>query len=195
MQYVAAETGGMYIANDNNIDRVLARISEQFTTYYSLGVQPHRGDIRITVKNRPDLRVIAAKRRAPRTREDRLEQNVRTRLYTRNIENPLNVAFQLGTAARRDGHCVVPVRVAVPQPQVPVELTPQYVELRMVMLNEHNDESTVQTVTVPFDSGRAVHVMMLRVRPQRHVFSVGVLNPVSGESSYLQGEIDATGCH
>jgi len=194
LQYVAEETGGLYIANENNVDRVLARMSEQFSTYYSVGIQPARGEIRVSVRNRPDLRVIAAKRMPPRSREERLEQNVRTRLYTRTTENPLAVTIDLGKAAIVNGQCIMPVVVRAPQANLPAELTPTALDMYLVMLNEQNDESAMQRVSVPFDSGRAVHRMMLRVRPERHVLSVAVSNPASGESSFLQTDIDATSC-
>lgn len=194
LQYVAGETGGLYIANDNDIDRVLARMSEQFTTYYSIGIRAQKGELDISVKNRPELRVLATRRRPPRTRQERLEQDVRTRLYTRKADNPLRASFQAGTAAKIDGQCMVPVRVAVLQPKVAPEMTPQKVDVHMVLLNENNDESAVQNVAVPFLSGQAVHAMMLRIRPLRHVMSVAVSNPVSGETSFLQGEIDGTTC-
>jgi VWFA-related protein len=194
LQYVAEETGGLYIANENNVDKVLARMSEQFSNYYSIGIAPQRGEIRVTVRNRPELRVIAAKRIPPRTREERLEEDVRRRLYTRSIENPLDVDLALGKPSNVNGQCVVPVVVKVPRPQLGPELTPQALDIQLVMLNEQNDESAPQRLTVPFEAERLVHTMMLRVRPERHVLSVGVSNPLSGESSYLQRDIDATIC-
>lgn len=194
LQFVAEETGGLYIANENDVDKVLARMSEQFTNYYSIGIAPPRGEVRVSVKNRPDLRVIAAKRMPPRSRDEQLEQDLRRHLYTRSTENPLNIAVDLGTVSRVNNNCVVPVVVKVPKPSLPPELTPQSVEIRMVMLSEQNDESAPQRVSVPFQSERAVHMMMLRVRPERHVLSVAVTNPLSGESSFVQRDIDATGC-
>ena len=195
LQYAAEETGGMYVSNDSDIDNVLARMSAQFSTYYSIGVSPQRGDIRVAVKNRPDLRVLTARRIPPRTRAEELELDVRRRLYTRVSENPLNATMALGTATRIDGNCMIPLRVAVPQPKLAPGLTPDKVDVHMVMLNENNDESAVQQIDVPFRSGRATHSMMLRVRPQKHVLSLAILNPASGESSFLQGEVDGTTCH
>lgn len=194
LEHVAEETGGMYIKNDNDIGRVLTRMSEQFTSYYSIGVAPARGEIRISVKNHPELRVIASKRRPPRTKDDELQQNVRTRLYTRAVENPLNAKLGFGTAARVDGHCVVALRLEIPEQKLPPELTPSVVDVRMVMLNEQNDESELRRISVPFASGRTAHSMMLRIRPERHVFSLSLSNPLSGEVSYLQGEMDGTTC-
>jgi VWFA-related protein len=194
LQFVAGETGGMYIANENDVKNVLARMSEQFSTYYSIGVKPRRGEIRITVRNRPELRIIASKRMPPRTQDDVIDQNVRTRLYTRASENPLDAVLHVGAPKIEDGRCVVPVRLHVPQPELPPDLTPQWVEVRMAMLDEEDDESSLQRFTALFRSGRVAHSMMLRVRPQRHVLSVAVSNPVSMETSYLQSDIDAASC-
>jgi hypothetical protein len=194
LQFVAEETGGQYVANENNIDSVLARMSEQFSSYYSIGIHPQRGEIRITVRNHPELRVIAARRMPPRTREDKLEQTLRSRLYTRAVDNPLDATLGVGRPMILAGQCVVPVRLLIPQPKLPHDLTPQAVELRMVMLNESNDESSVQVAILPFESARIHHVMRLRIRPEKLVLSVAVTNPVSGETSFLQGDIDGTSC-
>jgi VWFA-related protein len=194
VQYVAEETGGAYAANENDIDRVLARMSAQFTSYYSIGIAPPKGEIRVTVKNRPELRVIAARRMPPQTREDKLEQTLRSRLYTRTAENPLNAELRIGTVAMMDGHCVAPVHLTVPEPQLPADLAPVSVELRMVMLNEDNDESAVKAAMLPFGRGAIEHTMRLRIRAERLVLSIAVSNTTSDETTFLQGEIDGTAC-
>jgi VWFA-related protein len=195
LQYMAAETGGLHVGNENDVDRALARMSEQFTTYYSIGIRPAQGDIRVSVRNRKDVTVIASRRASMTTREDRLEQNLRSRLYTRDSENPLAASLTVAPPALKAAQCVAPVRLSVPQPQgLPSELTPTTVELRMVMLNERNEESAVQVATLPFDQGRVEHTMMLRIRPETLVISVAVTNPLSQETSYLQADVDGTQC-
>lgn len=191
LQFVAQETGGRYIANENNVDKVLALMSEQFTTWYSIGVRPRSGDIEVKVKGRPELRVIAARRRAPRSREEEIEQSVRTHLYTRTTENPLNAKVDVEPAMKIDGQCIVNVKLAVAKPQ---PLASDEVELAFVMLNERNDESEVRRVKLPFESERIAHAMTLRVQPQRHVLSLALINPASGEASYLQRDVDGTVC-
>jgi VWFA-related protein len=195
LQHVADETGGMYIANDNDIDRVLARMSEQFSSYYSIGVRPRGGEIKVTVNKRPDLRVLAVKRVPPRSREERIEQNLRTRLYTRTAENPLAISADLGTPATLRGNCVVPIIVRMQPVTLPVELTPPAFDMYLVMLNEQNEESAVQRISIPFEQQQLRHQMMLRVRPEKHVLSIAVTNPKSGETSFLQREVDGTMCH
>lgn len=194
LQYIAGETGGMYIANENNLGKVLAQLSEQFSSYYSIGVRPLPGEVRVTVRNRPELRVLASKRTPPRTLDDELDQNVRTRLYTLASENPLQAKIRVERAAIVDGRCAVAVTLDVPQPALPAELVPPNVEVRMVMLNDLNDETPMQRFVAPFQSGRVFNPMTLRIRPQRHVLSMAVSNPASRETSYLQTEIDGTPC-
>jgi VWFA-related protein len=191
LEYVARETGGRYIQNENNVDKVLSLMSEQFTTWYSIGVRPRGGDIQVKVKGRPELRVIAARRRAPRSREEEIEQSVRTRLYTRATDNPLNAKLDLEPAMKIDGQCLVNVKLAVAKPQ---QLAPEAMDLTFVMLNERNDESDVRRLKLPFESERIAHAMTLRVQPQRHVLSVALINPASGEASYLQRDVDGTVC-
>jgi VWFA-related protein len=194
LQYIAAESGGMYVANENDIDALLGRMSEQFTSYYSIAVRPTRGDIVVKGKNRPELRVFATRRRPPRTKEETLEQDVRRRLYTRDQQNPLSAKLDIGTPARLKGDCVVPVRVLVAEPALQPQLEPKLLDMRVVMLNENNDESAMQRVGVPVVPGRTVQSMMLRVRPEHQVLSLSVSNPLSGESSFLQGDIDGSTC-
>lgn len=197
LQFVADETGGRYIHNENNVDLALARMSEQFSSYYSLGVQPPRaarGDLEVKVKNRPDLRVYATRRIAPRTREEGIEQNVRARLYTRAAANPLDVRLQVGRPSLVAGQCVASVTLEATPPKLTPELTPHAVELHFVMLNERNDESELRRVFVPLQNGRIAHAMTLRIQPRPHVLSLAVANALSGETSYLQGDVDGSAC-
>jgi len=88
----------------------------------------------------------------------------------------------------------VPVVVTMSQPALPAELTAPAYDMYLVMLNEQNEETAVQRVSVPVEGQRFARTMMLRVRPERHVLSLAVSNPASDETSFLQREIDATAC-
>jgi len=123
-----------------------------------------------------------------------LEQDVRRRLYTRGSENPIDAKVNVGTPADIAGQCVAPLHIVVPQPKLAPELTPQTVDVRIVLLNERNDESALQRVSMPFVSGQVAQSMQLRVRPVHHVLSLAITNPVSGESSFFQAEVDGRAC-
>ena len=194
LQYVADQTGGRYVTNENNVDLALTKMSEQFSSYYSLGVRSGRGDLEVKVKNRPDLRVYATRRQAPLTREDEIEQNVRARLYTRASANPLEVRVQVSKPSNVAGQCVAAVRIEATPPKLTPELTPEVAELHFVLLNERNDESELRRVLLPLEGGRITHNMTLRIQPRPHVLSLAVSNPLSGETSYLQGDLDGSNC-
>jgi VWFA-related protein len=194
LQSVAAETGGAYIANDNDVDAVLTRINEQFTNYYSIGIAPQRGTLRVTVRDRPDLRVFATRRMPPRSREEVFEQTLRRHLYVPPTDNPLGADVATGTVRRLQDQCVVPVVLRVPRPAPASDASPASVEVQMVMLNERNDESTPQRLTLPFTSELLTETVILRVRPEHLVLSVGIRNPATDESSFLQRAIDGTTC-
>jgi VWFA-related protein len=194
LQSIADETGGTYIANENDVDAVLARMNQQFSNYYSIGIAPQRGTLRVTVRDRPDLRVFATRRMPPRSREEVFEQTLRRHLYVPPTDNPLGADVATGAVRRIHDQCVVPVVLRVPRPAPASDPSTASVEVQMVMLNERNDESTPQRLTLPFTSEQLTETVILRVRPEHLVLSVGISNPATGETSFLQRAIDGTTC-
>lgn len=198
VQQLTEQTGGRYISNENDVDKILDMISTQFTTYYSLGVQaPPRSrssEAAVTVRNRPELQVIASRPRVPLTREEEIEQNIRARLYTRAAANPLHVTLSAGKPANVAGDCVATVQITATPPKLGAELTPEAMELHFVMLNDRNDESEMRRAHIGFAYGRVTHAMTLRIQPRPHVLSLALANPLSGEVSYLQADIDGAAC-
>jgi VWFA-related protein len=189
-QLVAEQTGGRFIRNGNDIDKVLLAMSEQFSTYYSLGVaadpRARSMDVQVKVKNRPGLRVISARRRTPLTRGEELARNVRSRLYSQQSENPLGATLSVGTPVPIGGRCVATIRIEVPRPVV------ETVGIHFVLLNEKNDESDIRSASVPVTATPLTHSFTIGLQPQKHVFSLAI--DAGGETSYLQKEIDGGGC-
>lgn len=65
---LANETGGTFFSNNNDINRGLANLLDDNSAYYLLGFQPEPAKwdgklhkIKVTVRNRPDLTVVARK--------------------------------------------------------------------------------------------------------------------------------------
>lgn len=189
-QLIAEQTGGRFIRNENDIDNVLLAMSEQFSTYYSLGVtadpKARSMDVQVKVKNRPGLRVISARRRTALTRGEELARNVRSRLYSQQAENPLGATLTVGSPVPVGGRCVATVRIDVPRPVV------EKLGIHFVLLNERNDESDIRSAVLPVTTAPLTHSFTLGLQPQKHVFSLAI--DAGGETSYLQQEIDGTGC-
>lgn len=199
VRYLAGETGGRFIGNENNLGLALEKISAQFSTFYSIGVQPparlRRAEVRVTVKKRPDLRVVTARRRAPLTFDEEVAQSLRTRLYTLKGENPLSADVFIGVPAVLAGRCTIPVGFAVPREKLTLEPGWPTVGLHFVLLDERNLESGIRSAKLPVESeGPFLHRFALGVEPQKYVMSVALVDSISHETSYLQREIDATGC-
>ena len=159
---LAEQTGGRYVGNENDVDRVLSAMSAQFSTYYSIGVSTRkftRADIRVRVKNRPDLRVITARRREPLTVEEETAQRVRSRLYAQHAENPLSANIAIGAPVPMNGRCVATVRVEVPP--TPAATANRSLMIQFAVLNERNDESDVRAELVPASGGAVTHAFSL----------------------------------
>ena len=192
VRYIANETGGRFISNENDLASALAVVSEQFRDYYSLGVRAPSSTrmmkVRVAVKNRPELRVITSRHRRPLTREEELERSVRSRLYLQRAENPLGAEVSLGSPRPRGAQCVVPVQVSA------ATADESMFDLYLALLDERQQESGVQTANLVAERGRVAHSLALGVREGKYVLSLALANRASGETTYLQREIDARNC-
>lgn len=200
VRMVANETGGRFISNENDLSRALTVMSEQFTTYYSIGVRggrsPKMEDVKVTVKNRTGVRVVTARHRRPLTREEQIERAVRSRLYLLSEENRHNAVIRAGVANKAGDRCVVPLQVQVPRADiVPVGNGGKAIELHFAMLDESFQESGLQRATVyPAGDGAVSHLLSLGVKPGKYMLSLAITDPSTGETSYLQRGFDASGC-
>ncbi|HKR66942.1 MAG TPA: hypothetical protein VJZ00_24660, partial [Thermoanaerobaculia bacterium] len=202
MRMVAAETGGRFIGNENDLDHAIAVLTDDVSTYYSLGVRAvdkRSADIEVKVRGRDDLRVLAARRRDLRTQDEVVGSAIRARLYTREQTNPLAARVFMGTAWPEGGKCVAPVQVVVPAEKM--TFVPNLQGLQRGQLEVHamaldgDRESPVRTKRKPIASGAPVEEsLVFGFQPRRYVLSLAVVDGVSGEVSYLQTEFDASIC-
>ena len=196
---VADETGGRYIGDDNNVAAALAKISEQFSTYYSLGVRSQsRGlsNLAVSVKGHPEYRVLASRRRQAIPREEELDRGVRARLYARQEKNTLEASLNVTRPQSVAGSCVAVVTIAVPREKVTL-LNGNEGALRVhfAVLDDRQQESDVKSAIVPIGEGPVTHTMTLAFQQRAYVLSIGLMDQVSGETSFLQRPVDATVCH
>jgi VWFA-related protein len=196
VRMVANETGGRFIANENDLGRALAVMSEQFTTYYSLGIRAPASTrlsrITVRVKDKPHLRVVTARHRRPLTREEELQREVRSGLYTERETNPLGADVFVPTAMEIDGRCVVPLRIDVPREKLLRTGDARGVTLHFALLDARQQESDVRTTVVEVDGdGPIRHPLSLGLQPGRYVLSMVIVDRASGEKSSLRRTIDA----
>jgi VWFA-related protein len=206
LQYFARETGGKLVRNQNDLGRALDAITEEASTYYSLGVRaPSAGnavDVVVKLRNRPELRVVTAGKRGVPSAEERLASSVRSRLYSREQENPLKVMVALVPPRKQQDRCVLTFQIGVPASELTLiptgEASKGELAVRYAILDNADGESNVQSTVKevwPLPKEIVRETVSFGVQAgRRYVLSVAVTDGVSQETSYLQTEVDAGGC-
>jgi len=203
---MARETGGQLIADTNELDLALSRVTEQVTTYYSLGVSaPKNGrgpfDIRVSLRNRPELRVVTAPRRSVKSRSEMIANGVRSRLYLREATNPLDARLHVGVPTREGTRCAVTVGAIVNTKNltlIPIDDAVRgEISFHFAVLDDRQQESQVRSTTKeiwPRPGANVTESVSVGLGPRKYVISTALVDDVSGEASYMQDEIDATVC-
>lgn len=201
---IAGETGGRFITNDNDLDRAIAVLTDQVSTWYSLGVRAQGkgvADVRVRIRGRDDVRVLTPKRRVLQSAEERLAAALRARLYSREEANPLEARISVGLVWPRNGKCVAPVEVTVPRRKLtlvrPTGAVAGELAIHAVALDDREHVSAVYSTkhaVEAADGEQVTRSLLFGLPPRRYVLSVAIADTVSGETSYLQFEVDATIC-
>lgn len=206
LRTAAAETGGSLIENQNDLGKGLATVTEQATTYYSLAVRAPSDasvfDVKVTLRDRPELRVVTAKRRGVPTTEERITGTLRARLYSREQENPLGVMVALVPPHKNANRCSAAFQVAVPSGKLTLlpagDASKGELEVRFAVLDDRDSESEVQTTAKevwPAKGELVRETVTIGLQPaHKYVLSVAVTDGLSQETSYLQTELDSAAC-
>lgn len=198
---LARETGGQVIADTNELDLALARVTDQVTTYYSLGVSApsnERGpfNIAVTLRNRPGMQVVTAPRRSVKSRAEMIANGVRSRLYFREESNPLEARLMVGAPKREGNRCVVNVS-AIVKARMLAFVPNGEISLHFALIDDRQQESNVRSTTKTIRAGlndEVVETVSLGLAARKYLLSLALADNSSGETSYLQQDIDATGC-
>ncbi|HEY0140748.1 MAG TPA: VWA domain-containing protein [Thermoanaerobaculia bacterium] len=201
MQMVAEETGGRYFADENDLEVVMDALAGHVSTYYSLAVRaPQQRDVavRVGVRNRKDVRVLTSRRRSSALQEEAVNAAVRARLYSREAVNPLEANVQFGAAWPDSRRCRVPVQIIIPAgkltagPDGKAEFS-----VRAMVLDSKQRESKIQHMVrkiVPQPDAAVTESIAFGLQPSRYIVSLAILDHVTGETSYIQTEIDTSVC-
>lgn len=198
---LARETGGQLIADTNELDLALARITDQVTTYYSLGVPAPAGakgphDVRVSLPKRSDLQVVTAPRRSVKSRAEMIANGIRSRLFFREETNPLEARLRVSPARREGNRCVVNIGAVVNASKLALVPSGE-IAFHFAVIDDRQQESEVRSTTKSIRPGTAddvVETVSLGLAARKYLLSAALVDNLSGEISYLQQEIDATGC-
>lgn len=198
---LARATGGMVVANQNDLDRALALLDDRLSTYYSIAVRPPAKTeasphIEVRVKDRPKLRVHVATRRGLPSRDEAIGTAVRAQLTRRQEENPLNARLSVQTE-QREGDCIAALQFLLPAEALtllePAAATRGQLDFWLAVADHEGVESParMQSVMVTPQHGATIgHSLLLSLARERYVVSTAVIDRLSGKASYLQREVD-----
>lgn len=206
LSFIAVETGGRAVFNQNDLAPALAGIGRDLGTYYSLAYSPPAGEKKDAGKERRQHRIevrLRDKDWTARYRRGYVEKDAKQWL-TERIEGALNLGItsnplevRLGAGEIRPGdeetfylplHVMIPVERLVFLPQGDSLLAE--VTLRAMIRSVGSGTMTVQDKTVrvkgaPGATGFASLVMELKLDAGTHVTALGVRDEGSGEASFV----------
>lgn len=210
---LASETGGRAIFDANVLGPELARIQQDFGTYYSLGYAPkHFGDSqqhRIEVKvKRPQTKVRHRQAYRDKPVMERTVDRTLTSLFYGTEDNPLEIGVELGDPTpAAEGQFKVPVRLRIPLFKVSFRDQSAEIVARLRLIvatgGMGGEASRVRQVEVPVRISRdkalvamgkyyEYEVMMTLPAGEQKV-AISVRDEGSGLTSYLVRTVDAGG--
>jgi VWFA-related protein len=203
---LAVDTGGRAMLDANDFLPELARMQEDFDTYYSLGYTPaHLGDgrdHRVEVKvKRPGLRVRYLQSYRDKPAMEKVADRTLAALLHGIEDNPLDVEIEIGDSAPADaGQYAVPVRLKIPLFKLAILSQRDggyYGKLRVLVAtrDEVGGTSAVRRVEVPLEIPRKevlnamgqyyVYTLTLKMKPGAQHVAVGVRDDIAAVTSYL----------
>jgi VWFA-related protein len=201
---LAGDTGGRAILNANDLHSDLARMQEDFTTYYSLAyAPPHAGDgrehrIEVRVK-RPGLRVRSRQSYRDKPPLERMADRTLASLFYGIEDNPLQIEIKVGDGAPVDKKSwMVPIRLRIPLFKVTMLTTETSFEGKLRVLVATGGASghpPLRQVQVPISIPRAkalialgqyyVYEVKLTLEPGEQHVAVAVRDEPTATTSFL----------
>ncbi len=191
IQFLADETGGRAIIDENDMNVAFAKLDDHLASYYSLGfVSEGTGredDISVTAKRR-GLTVRAAKHVRQRPAREEIADRVRAALYARVENNPLDAAVVMVPV--RSG-----VKATIRVPTAKLSILPgeqTSFSVFAAMLDGQMRETPVRMFVHRIGSteiAESVQTLMLEAPPGRYTVSLAISDTYSLQVSYVQQDV------
>ncbi len=202
---LAVDTGGRAMLDVNDFLPELARMQEDFESYYSLGYTPaHSGDgknHRIEVKvKREGLRVRYRQSYRDKPALEKMADRTLAALFHGIEDNPLAVEMEIGDPAPADGgQYAVPVRLKIPLFKLAILNREASFQGKLRLLVATRDAaggtSTVRQVEVPLNIPSKevlsalgqyyLYTLTLKMKPGAQHVAVAVRDELAASTSYL----------
>ena len=205
--YLAHQTGGEAILNDNSPFARLQRIAGDFESYYSLGFSPARApdrrshSVRVELPMRPKARLRFRRSHRDKPEDERLGDQLLATLRLGATSNPLGITARAGVPKPAgDDFFEVLLHITLPlEKLIKVKDGEERKSLLRVLLAAEDDrgrrtEIREKTVELVF-SGRELpptheFTVTLRLGPGPHRIGVGVLDQLARTGSYARVALD-----
>lgn len=202
---MAVDTGGRAMLDVNDFLPELARMQEDFESYYSLGYTPaHTGDGRdhkIEVKLKPSgLRVRYRQSYRDKPTMEKVVDRTLAALFHGVEDNPLDVTVEIGDPAPAEGgQYAVPVRLKIPLFKLAILSGEEHYQGKLRILVATRDDaggiSPVRQVEVPLQIPRKevlnalgqyyIYTLTLKMKPGAQHVAVAVRDELAAATSYL----------
>jgi VWFA-related protein len=205
LRFMADSTGGIATVNTNDFTPGLAKVAQDFFTYYSLGYdlqqsgldKVHR--IEVEIPGHPEYRLRYRQRFVEKSLESRIQDKVVTGLMFPLEDNPMEIMVEIGDAGpASDTRWMVPFKLSFPLRKV--ALLPNgadYVGNLTVFIAARNAEGDSSDIVRQSHEIRVAAADYERAQLERttitanllmeqgeHSVAVGVLDPVTRASSF-----------
>jgi VWFA-related protein len=191
IQFLADETGGRAITDENDMNLAFARLGDHLASYYSLGfVSEGTGredDISVNVKRR-GLTVHAAKHVRQRPAREEIADRVRAALYARVENNPLDAAVKMVPVSSG-------VKATIRVPTAKLSILPgeqTSFSVFVAMLDDQMRETSVRMFVHRIGSteiAESVQTLMVDAPPGRYTVSLAISDTYSMQVSYVQQDV------
>jgi len=207
LRFLAQDTGGRAMLNVADPQAALRLMSEDLTTYYSLGYQPQRPGDEVEHKIEVKVKVKGAQ---ARHRQWYRDKPVNEAIAERTLavmrfgpeDNPLDARVEIGAAKEQGDSVLVPVRVKVPMAKLYLQPGEgkRSGRLRLYVVASGGGTTTpvrqtkLVTLNVPESDFAAVatkeytHEIGIFLKKGTYALGVGVRDELAAATSYLRKE-------
>jgi VWFA-related protein len=196
IQFLADETGGRAIIDQNDLNAAFAQLGDHLSTYYSLGFRSdgsnREEDVKVRVRKR-GLTVLTTKHVRERSGREQIEDRVRAALYAPVEQNPLEV--KLAVAPRGGSEPGVSAIIRIPVSRLSIfadEKGSSWFAVYVMMMDQDMRETPAQMIQhkiLPSEEAEAVQRLSISADPGKYIVSFAVVDAYSWQATYMQREV------
>ncbi|MFL6234237.1 MAG: VWA domain-containing protein [Thermoanaerobaculia bacterium] len=207
LRFLAEDTGGRALVNAADVPAALARVSEDFGTYYSLGYQPRRPGDEAEHKIEVKVKARGAQVRYRQWYRDKpvgetVAEGTLAVMRFGPEDNPLGAKLEVVPNGKKPGETLVRIQVPVGKLFLQPNGESRQGQLRLYVVASGQGSTTpvrqTKLVTVEVPEVEAAvgskkeytHEIAIPLKPGYYALGVGVRDELTATTSYLRREIE-----